>query len=100
MNIKEIQYSVFLICTLMVLIHLKNIPDGQQNSSPIANDYENNQEVIETDSLIFGKSKNPNHYSESETKSNSLKSGYLGKKKLDSEGWSKKYGKYLKEMFI
>ena len=100
MNIKEIQSSAFLICTLMVLIHFKNMPDRQQNSLPFPHDHENTQEVMETDSLIFGKSKDPYQYSESEIRTDSTKSGYLGKRKLDPKGWSKKYGKYLQELFI
>ena len=100
MNIKEIQYSAFFICTLMVLIHLKNMPNEEQNSLPIANDYENNPEILEIDSMTIEKSTDSYQYSESETKTDSIKSGYLGKKKPDPEGWSKKYGKYLQELFI
>ena len=99
MDRKEIYISIGLIYLMFISIHIKkNYLTTKPTTEINTNIPESVEILIIPDSLDFETNiiEKERYYPQSD----SLKKGYLGKRKPDPEGWTEKYGKYLKELMI
>ena len=93
MNKNEFYTSIGLVFFLFLLILFKQ--DEEFNPVP----KKAKAQTVDSEFLQFEDFLKKD-LSKSKAKINPRKKGYLGKRKLDPEGWSEKYGKYLKEILI
>ena len=97
MNKKEIYISIGLIYLMFISIHIKKNYLTNKPEIGLDTNISDSVEIpIIPDSLDFETNiiEKERYYPQSD----SLKKGYLGKRKPDPEGWTEKYGKYLKEL--